>query len=1064
MLEDWNSQLIDTGEGATQREALAGGTAAPASDLFGIDHRAEFLARGRGHAVAFTVCNDNLFVATSRNFVLRHDLSGDSSSVAELEASKSADSRVRRLFVDPLGRHALLSVQSGGGSGGGGTLDTFYLDGELKKVRPLPKLKGLAVTSVAWSPSLRAASFSEALLGTDGGAIYELSLDEGRKEKLRLLHELAGEAGPIAGMAQLALSAQRRLVLALCGTRLHAFSGGPTLDVLFAAYSPDVAGGGGSGGGNPGRHIDLPTQGGAAQLQLLYPAKQPDGGTGISAATDAPFSMARPEAFAVLSPSGIYYGRLDLDPGISDPVDHLIKHQLLPAAVLHLPGQPMPAAAADAAERPLSLALTQYHLVLLYPSKLQYVNRTSKQVVQEVALQRFASPLRGAATMPLGLCRDQLSGRIYVLAGDDALEVEAAGEDRDMWRVHLDKGDYAAALVHCRSSAQRNAVYLAEAAALFEEGEYVAAAALYGKVTARSPSFEEVALRLMETGEPAALAAFLQAKLDTLGGEDKAQATMVATWLTELLLDTLNRALLQQGPASSAAAAAAPDESPAGGEGGGSAYQQAVDRLRAFLQRYVDVLDPGTTVGLLAGYGRLDELQHYARCRGDWEGLLEYLLQRGQAERALEVLRRPSVAPELHYKFAPALVAAQPQLTVQAWMDAQPPLEPRRLLPALLHFGEEGGDVAADRAEALKYVRFCLHRLDSQDPAVHNLAVALLSFGDSEEQELLDYLAAARDPGGRPLYDPVAALRLARDRGCLRASVALYCEVGLYEDAVALALSFDGDLAASIARQPEGDEALSRKLWLAIARHLIGAEPGAPGSSSFGSGGFGGGDSEGGASPKAQRVHMVTSLLEAAAGAVRIEDVLPLFPDFVEIDAFKEAICSSLEAYNREIEGLKREMQQATHTAQAIREDLARLEHRTAALDAAEACARCSRPLAAPAPASAGPAGGALPRLYLFPTGNAFHASCLCAEVCELAPAVQRGRICQLAERLAGLPEGTVAAPATPDAPAASVEALRQLLEEEVAVEDPFEGELVVRHITKPFVAPEERQEDSWAV
>lgn len=201
-------------------------------------------------------------------------------------------------------------------------------------------------------------------MGTDGGAIYELSLDEGRKEKLRLLHELAGEAGPIAGMAQvwlawrkstfcslcvckeacgtdlreageggraarlwqhcqlqaavqhapvkcahsnclchltspqLALSAQRRLVLALCGTRLHAFSGGPTLDVLFAAYSPDVASGGG-GGGNPGRHIDLPTQAGAAQLQLLYPAKQPDGGSGLLAATDAPFSMARPEAFAV---------------------------------------------------------------------------------------------------------------------------------------------------------------------------------------------------------------------------------------------------------------------------------------------------------------------------------------------------------------------------------------------------------------------------------------------------------------------------------------------------------------------------------------------------------------------------------------------------------------------------------------------------------------------------------------------------------------------------------------------------------------------------------------------
>jgi hypothetical protein len=39
------------------------------------------------------------------------------------------------------------------------------------------------------------------------------------------------------------------------------------------------------------------------------------------------------------------------------------------------------------------------------------------QVVQETPLQRFASPVRGAATMPLGLCRDQLAGRIYVLAG-----------------------------------------------------------------------------------------------------------------------------------------------------------------------------------------------------------------------------------------------------------------------------------------------------------------------------------------------------------------------------------------------------------------------------------------------------------------------------------------------------------------------------------------------------------------------------------------------------------------------------------------------------------------------
>lgn len=146
------------------------------------------------------------------------------------------------------------------------------------------------------------------------------------------------------------------------------------------------------------------------------------------------------------------------------------------------------------------------------------------------------------------------------------------------------------------------------------------------------------------------------------------------------------------------------------------------------------------------------------------------------------------------------------------------------------------------------------------------------------------------------------------------------------------------------------------------------------------------------------------------------------------------------------------------------REDLARLEHRAGALDSAEPCARCGRPLHAPPPASAGPSGGALPKLYLFPTGNAFHGSCLCAEVGDLAPAPQRRRIQALQERLAALPEGAAAAPAAGDAPGDSVEALRQQLEEEVAVEDPYCGEVVVRHISRPFVTPDEEAADGWAL
>jgi hypothetical protein len=101
-----------------------------------------------------------------------------------------------------------------------------------------------------------------------------------------------------------------------------------------------------------------------------------------------------------------------------------------------------------------------------------------------------------------------------------------------------------------------------------------------------------------------------------------------------------------------------------------------------------------------------------------------------------------------------------------------------------------------------------------------------------------------------------------------------------------------------------------------------------------------------------------------------------------------------------------------------------------------------------------------MPKLYLFPTGNAFHGSCLCAEVMELAPPAQQRQIRRLMERLAGVPEGATAVPAEGGGGgegATTVEALRRALEGEVAVEDPHAGEIVARMVVKPFVLPEER-------
>ena len=67
------------------------------------------------------------------------------------------------------------------------------------------------------------------------------------------------------------------------------------------------------------------------------------------------------------------------------------------------------------------------------------------------------------------------------------------------------------------------------------------------------------------------------------------------------------------------------------------------------------------------------------------------------------------------------------------------------------------------------------------------------------------------------------------------------------------------------------------------------------------------------------KIKEINELMREAGGLLKIEDILPLFPDFVQIDNFKDAICQSLEEYNSQISGLKTEMDDITRISEALR-------------------------------------------------------------------------------------------------------------------------------------------------
>lgn len=101
---------------------------------------------------------------------------------------------------------------------------------------------------------------------------------------------------------------------------------------------------------------------------------------------------------------------------------------------------------------------------------------------------------------------------------------------------------------------------------------------------------------------------------------------------------------------------------------------------------------------------------------------------------------------------------------------------------------------------------------------------------------------------------------------------------------------------------------------------------------------------------------------------VKIEDILPFFPDFVVIDDFKEEICNALEGYSAHIEALKADMDEATKSAEAIKNDIKNLQNRFVTLEASEKCSICGLNLLTR-------------QFYVFPCQHCFHADCLIGQV-----------------------------------------------------------------------------------
>lgn len=141
------------------------------------------------------------------------------------------------------------------------------------------------------------------------------------------------------------------------------------------------------------------------------------------------------------------------------------------------------------------------------------------------------------------------------------------------------------------------------------------------------------------------------------------------------------------------------------------------------------------------------------------------------------------------------------------------------------------------------------------------------------------------------------------ERQLKKGQIIIYGILGLYEKAVDLSLfQRDFDLAKLYASKSFIDTKMKKNLWLKIAKEIL--------NQPFGRR----------IENKEDNIKICLALLDETKEILRIDDLLPFFPDDTRVEILKNKLCESLKSYNSRITNLKDELTEQSKNAEDLRE------------------------------------------------------------------------------------------------------------------------------------------------
>lgn len=918
---------------------------------------------------------------------------------------------VDKIFVDPEGIHVLITCEDS---------QTYYVNvGYKEPPKLLSVLGAVYIESVGWkNDDIAVEDGISALVGTKNSRLYNLEIRTGSEPVTRFecVFDFNGKTdvediGPILSInVQQAPPHEQEdtyVVLVCTGQILFYFVGGPDFPTLFDAYTTEQI--------LTYKEFPLVSKSKKEISQLVTFANYGD----------------KAESFAWLCHAGIVHGPFDytdLENGMNPIPDvEIIKWDQKEAGV---------SIAITAyhifvlTEEKLLVYMLPSHFVTKAADGLE-VAEVNFSSIRKVYEKVFDKKVEGT---PKGLCYDESNGEVYLYTNTSVTRINMEDEEKDVWKLFLSRAiDSRTSKPHyfsmakslTKDASQLDIVNTERANYLFNQGKFMEAAVLYNSTT---KPFEEICMKFANKNEWDALRKYLLEKLDFLKSEQETkkdpnfmatQLTCITAWLTELYItkiDTLsteerrknleilygngkkieiqstttqngkklekpekqekqenieNQDLSDQSENSDSEEEVGEDiEEDSDNSQSSHNKISELNPLQLIREEFHDFLKDNetylnknkmATFRIIESHAHMEEIIFYAELTNEFKRVISDHIVSKNYERALNILdnRCKNLDSKaffpLVYTFAPILMQHLPKETVNMLMKKKF-LDPSEMIPALMKYKSQLNSKSNLEVDnyIVEYLHWCIVICESKDPSIHNLL--LLMYVQLEENDkLLAFLET--EPH---YYNEKYALRLCQKEGKMAACVQLLMSMESYEEAVKLALDHNEiELAKECAERSFSSEnyneagtidSRQKALWLMIAEHII-------------------------KSPKANEnnLQVAISFLDST-DVLKLEDILPLFPDFKQIKNFRDIIVKCLEDHNSEIQTLKEQMEDTNDASALARSDINQLKHRCNIIMPTSRCASfVCRQLCLSQD------------IYMFPCGHFYHIKCLISDLRRVA-------------------------------------------------------------------------------